>query len=76
MKTYNIGIDLTYGTSLDVEANSIEEAIEIAKKQASDVIGPRNYHYVGVQSHSEYELDSSGNDILLDITNQIIENNN
>ena len=63
MKTYNIGIDLTYGTSLDVEANSIEEAIEVAKKQASDVtsypkssnIGTRNYHYVGVQSHSEYE---------------------
>ena len=55
MKTYNIGIDLTFGTSLDVEANSIEEAIEMAKKQASDVIGPRNYHYVGVQSHSEYE---------------------
>ena len=63
MKTYNIGIDLTFGTYLDVEANSIEEAIEVAKKKASDVtsypkssnIGTRNYHYVGVQSHSEYE---------------------
>tara|TARA_R110002167_G_scaffold132126_2_gene316220 strand:+ start:599 stop:769 length:171 start_codon:yes stop_codon:yes gene_type:complete len=55
MKTYNIGIDLTYGTYLEVHAHSEEEAIEIAKKKASDVIGPRNYHYVGVQSHSEYE---------------------
>ena len=32
MKTYNIGIDLTYGTHLEIEAKNVEEATKIAKQ--------------------------------------------
>ena len=67
MKKYNIGIDLTYGTHLEIDAKSVEEATEIAKQmiEASDngirninIIGeegPMGFHFVGIETHSEYE---------------------
>jgi len=57
MKNYEIGVDLTFGTYLTVEANSLKEAKQIAKKQASDEYGPKGYHYVGVKTHSEGEAE-------------------
>ncbi len=58
MKKYNIGIDLTYGTHLEVEAKSVEEATEIAKQMIEtndNGKGPMGFHFVGIKTHSEYE---------------------
>ena len=56
MKKYNIGIDLTYGIHLDIEAKTVEEASKIAKEmiQAGDAT-PTGFHFVGIKTHSEYE---------------------
>jgi|TARA_B110000285_G_C14889891_1_gene498016 hypothetical protein len=52
MKTYNIGIDLTIGKYITVEATTEEEAIEIATKEAEDhsnIGSSRGWHFVGVK---------------------------
>ena len=58
MKTYNIGIDLTYGTHLEIKAKSVQEATKIAKQMIEDSDsgkGPMGFHFVGINTHSEYE---------------------
>ena len=52
IKTYNIGIDLTIGKYITVEATTEEEAIEIATKEAEDhsnIGSSRGWHFVGVK---------------------------
>tara|TARA_R100001015_G_C4631844_1_gene194715 strand:- start:3297 stop:3488 length:192 start_codon:yes stop_codon:yes gene_type:complete len=52
-KKYSVGIDVTYGTYLDVEAEDINEAIAEAKEFAKHLDTPRGCHFVGVATHGE-----------------------
>ena len=55
-KKYNIGVDVTYGTYVVVDAPSLIEAKIRAKKLVeSDISTPRGTHFIGITTHSEGE---------------------
>tara|TARA_R100000656_G_C3884829_1_gene115254 strand:- start:23 stop:250 length:228 start_codon:yes stop_codon:yes gene_type:complete len=54
-KKYTIGIDITFGTYFDVEAENIHIAIQEAKEFADTLDRPRGCHFVGINTHSESE---------------------
>tara|TARA_Y100001937_G_scaffold93819_1_gene127147 strand:- start:655 stop:849 length:195 start_codon:yes stop_codon:yes gene_type:complete len=58
-KKYRIGIDVTYGTYLDVEAEHINEAIVEAKEFARHLDTPRGCHFVGVATHGEHSINET-----------------
>ena len=52
MKTFEIGIDMTIGKYITVEANNEKDAIELAKKQAendSNIGSSKNWQYIGIK---------------------------
>jgi hypothetical protein len=60
MKKYEIGVDCTFGTFVQVEASDAEEAKLLAEQLASKQIeypriGNTVAHYVGVKSHTVHE---------------------
>tara|TARA_R100000329_G_scaffold49276_1_gene45375 strand:+ start:3964 stop:4158 length:195 start_codon:yes stop_codon:yes gene_type:complete len=58
-KKYSVGVDITYGIYIEVEAESLQAGISRAKLIASrlgDSDRPKGTWFVGVTTHSETEV--------------------
>jgi len=60
MKKYEVGVDITFGAFVLIEASDAEEAEKLAEQLAVKnteypKIGDTAAHYVAVKAHSVYE---------------------